>query len=1033
MTMELTEFPGEARARTSRPRFQDFIDSASFMMPEFFAPSAWMGHAPFAFWMMRSLRPRSLVELGTHHGFSYLTFCQAIERFGLVTRCSAVDTWKGDDHSGHYGPEVFSELASYHDAKYADFSSLVKTTFDSAVALFPDGSIDLLHLDGCHRYEDTRQVVEQWMPKLSSRGVMVFHDTSFRERNFGVFKVWDELKPIYPSFEFLHGNGLGILGVGGDQPESMRRLFAAASDSNLTDEIRNAYEHLGTTVADRWDRGQHMIELTRIKHLAIELGEIKGSTSWRLTRPLRTLDQNFPWFSRQLAVLLKLSWWILSLRAPSRIAQTIQRKRTRSLVSASGLFHRVWYLEQNRDLEVSNIDPLLHYLEFGGFEGRDPNPLFSSEWYLERNPALRQARVNPLVHYLQRGAAEGYAPGPLFDAAWYTAQNPDVVRNNLNPLVHYWRVGVTDRRPTMPPASGESSATAESHRRPIPRLAAPPLAQPAGRIMVFCWPPAPPSDAHRAPPADAKPQIDPQGSAARLAACSATKTEELAELAKLYGIEGLCLALPAGVGHAALDALLPPPGVQLPYCVCWADGRWDLGRDGTLPEQQDRIAASALRFIDGATAHLRDPRYLRVDGRPLLVVHAHTGRAFTRDTERAWRERCRSAGIGEIFLAGVRSKPEMGLQQCRFDGVIDFTDDPNAAAEPASHPDCPVFRGVSVPAGSQLRPSGAAVDYLRSLESAVSQAIGRVHAAQPRLVFVASWEKLLDAAPPDAGTDFAYLEANRMALLRAGLRASRLPARQPKQDVAARSLAVIVHAFYPDIFADLVDQLAEIHREFRGQIKFFVSAPHERVATIRALLERVRLPYELTEVENRGRDIAPFLRLARQAIDERFDFLLKLHTKKSPHLGDGARWRDDMCRCLATASQVRWIVPAMRLQPHIGIVAPAQFVVPLTRHWERNRVRAQWLANRLGIAEVEPSKEMFVAGTMFFARPAALEPLLNLAIRLEDFEPEDGSVDGTMAHAIERAIAFSARAAGLSIALAQIAPAKEDQMLIPAA
>jgi lipopolysaccharide biosynthesis protein len=123
----------------------------------------------------------------------------------------------------------------------------------------------------------------------------------------------------------------------------------------------------------------------------------------------------------------------------------------------------------------------------------------------------------------------------------------------------------------------------------------------------------------------------------------------------------------------------------------------------------------------------------------------------------------------------------------------------------------------------------------------------------------------------------------------------------------------------------------------------------------------------------------------------------------------------------------------MRLQPHIGIVAPAQFVVPLTRHWERNRVRAQWLAHRLGIGDVEPAKEMFVAGTMFFARPAALEPLLNLAIRLEDFEPEDGSVDGTMAHAIERAIAFSARAAGLSIALAQIAPAKEDQMLIPAA
>jgi hypothetical protein len=114
----------------------------------------------------------------------------------------------------------------------------------------------------------------------------------------------------------------------------------------------------------------------------------------------------------------------------------------------------------------------------------------------------------------------------------------------------------------------------------------------------------------------------------------------------------------------------------------------------------------------------------------------------------------------------------------------------------------------------------------------------------------------------------------------------------------------------------------------------------------------VRLPYELTAVEIAAG--TSHRRLARQAIDERFDFPLKLHTKKSPHLGDGARWRDD----------VRWIVPAMRLQPHIGIVAPAPFVVPLTRNWERNRVRTQWLAHRLGIADVEPGKEIFVAGTL---------------------------------------------------------------------
>src|SRR5215470_7857700 len=138
MTVELTRSVQEAWPRNLHPSFQDFIDPASFMMPEFFAPSAWMDHAPFAFWIVKAMQPRTLVELGTHHGFSYLAFCQAVESLGVKTRCYAVDTWRGDVHSGLYGPEVFSALSSYHDSKYADFSRLVKTTFESAVGIFAD-------------------------------------------------------------------------------------------------------------------------------------------------------------------------------------------------------------------------------------------------------------------------------------------------------------------------------------------------------------------------------------------------------------------------------------------------------------------------------------------------------------------------------------------------------------------------------------------------------------------------------------------------------------------------------------------------------------------------------------------------------------------------------------------------------------------------------------------------------------------------------------------------------------------------------
>jgi tetratricopeptide (TPR) repeat protein len=96
------------------------------------------------------------------------------------------------------------------------------------------------------------------------------------------------------------------------------------------------------------------------------------------------------------------------------------------LISHSGLFDAVWYLEKYKDARDAGVDPLLHYLRFGAAEGRDPNRLFDSDWYLATYPDVAAAGMDPLVHYVRSGAAEGRAPHPLFDTAWYLKMNPDV-------------------------------------------------------------------------------------------------------------------------------------------------------------------------------------------------------------------------------------------------------------------------------------------------------------------------------------------------------------------------------------------------------------------------------------------------------------------------------------------------------------------------------------------------------------------------------------------------------------------------------
>lgn len=225
------------------------LSHSSFWTPEWISgASAWYQHAPFAFWITEVHRPRCLVELGTHWGFSYMAFCQSVQRNRIDANCHAVDTWKGDEHTGEYGEEVFAAVNDHNQKHYSGFSSLIRSTFDQALDYFPDGSIDLLHIDGLHTYEAVKHDFENWLPKMSDRGIVLFHDTNVRERAFGVWNLWRELTDTYPHFEFYHGHGLGVMGVGNELPSALQNLFAVEKNSTAAGNIRSAYARLGGAV-----------------------------------------------------------------------------------------------------------------------------------------------------------------------------------------------------------------------------------------------------------------------------------------------------------------------------------------------------------------------------------------------------------------------------------------------------------------------------------------------------------------------------------------------------------------------------------------------------------------------------------------------------------------------------------------------------------------------------------------------------------------------------------------------------------------
>jgi len=220
------------------------LDPLFFRPSRLGAPSAWYGHVPFGYWLVGQARPRVVAELGTHAGVSYSAFCDAVLDHRLLTRCFAVDTWQGDEYAGLYGDEIFTDFQRFHDLRYRDFSTLLRMTFDTALDAIADASIDLLHIDGEHSYAAVRHDFDGWLPKLSDRAVVLFHDTNVHERDFGVWKLWQELRQLHPGFEFLHASGLGLLAVGRQVPPCVAALCGIEDDSMIA-VVRERFARLG--------------------------------------------------------------------------------------------------------------------------------------------------------------------------------------------------------------------------------------------------------------------------------------------------------------------------------------------------------------------------------------------------------------------------------------------------------------------------------------------------------------------------------------------------------------------------------------------------------------------------------------------------------------------------------------------------------------------------------------------------------------------------------------------------------------------
>lgn len=237
----------------------------------------WIGHIPFAYEVIGRLRPAVIVELGTYSGSSFAAFCQAVKATGSPGKCYGVDLWEGDVHMGQFDEALYQEVSGYMGETYPGIAHLVRADFNKAVHEFADGSIDLLHIDGTHTYEAVSNDFHTWLPKMSERGVILFHDVNVTVENagpaalkFGVRKLFDEVKSRYPHLEFAHCYGLGVLLTGKAVPASVLQLV----EFSHRPEFAAYFAAKGAGVSKQFEDSGTKVELHSPYHAA-------GTPLWR--------------------------------------------------------------------------------------------------------------------------------------------------------------------------------------------------------------------------------------------------------------------------------------------------------------------------------------------------------------------------------------------------------------------------------------------------------------------------------------------------------------------------------------------------------------------------------------------------------------------------------------------------------------------------------------------------------------------------------------------------------------------------------
>jgi len=732
------------------------------------------------------------------------------------------------------------------------------------------------------------------------------------------------------------------------------------------------------------------------------------------------------------------------------IMKYLRYKKWYKAIKESGLFDTKYYLFTYPDVRKIGLDPIRHYIKFGADEGRNPSKEFDTSYYLEANPDVREIGINPLAHYVLYGKNEGRK---AMIKKVIKSLKEDGVKTTAKKIKNKTTKNIKLKKDVTLSCFDEIFKHNNTKDDNYKEYESKKQVDTDIRLIAFYLPQFHPIETNdkawgkgftewtnvtKALPQFSghyQPRLAGELGYYDLRLIEVQKRQ--IELAKNYGLHGFCYHYYWFDGKKVMDKplqqILDNKDLNFPFCINWANENWTKRWDGLDQEvilKQNHTTEDDLAFLEAIKPILTDSRYIKVNGKPLLMIYRPQLFPDIKKSVKRWREHAIKIGLGELYLVLSHAFEHIDPTSIGFDAATEFAPnsfnlkditseqeffnhnydghvyDYNSAINYSiaySEPKYIKFRSLCPSWDNEARKPGKGTTLLNSSPANYSKWLeyllyytNKHRKEDEKLIFINAWNEWAEGAylEPDRKYGYAYLEETYKQVSKFSKK--RLYEIESTQKGKKKNdTAVVLHLFYVDMWDEMKSYLKNLDNGFDLYINVNNDASFK-------MIQQIKKDYPdvvLFSCENRGRDILPFIEMMRYITPLKYKYICKIHTKKSLHRIDGDRWRKHLIASLLGSKERILKAKQMLDSKKVAIIVPRANKLKYSEWKGSNEVFIKSFARKANIKFHEDFD--FPAGSMFWFKPEVMDKLIK-HIDLKRFHFENSQIDGTKAHAVER-------------------------------